>query len=125
MTPGSSSLAAAIACLALSGCSGGPSRDGIFNNIDDYDLAIRRHEAAWLAALGQNPTVSRIDQVVRDQGGSCSAGDSGGFSCAAVVKPRWPSVFTLAIQWTLAFERRENGRVSAVRADRTKLGWDL
>ena len=110
----------------LAGCSGGPALEGLFNNERDYDASFAAHVQAWERAIGTTADINDVRRTFEVRGGGCDVTDgSASLSCGVEVVPRYPSIFTKRIIWTMSFGQAGAGRVRLQETRLDRLGWDL
>jgi hypothetical protein len=115
-----------ILTAMLSACAGGAASDGLFNNDANADRALASHGRAWSANVGDPAGEKEIRAVFARHGGECGPpSNAPTFACAVDVPPRYPSLFTRRVMWSMTFVRETKGRARIQRTDVDHLGLDL
>lgn len=110
----------------LAACTGGGAVDGLFNNERDFDAAYAAHVQAWDREIGNSADVEIVREAFRVRGGDCAVPSGFTFlDCAVDVPPRYPSISTRRIMWTMRFEPESARRVRLHETKLHHLGFDL
>jgi hypothetical protein len=120
------SLLPVLTCTSLAACTGGHAVHGLFNNERDYDAAYAAHLQAWDRTLGRSARIEDVREAFQARGGACAVPN--GFTvldCGLDVLPRYPSILTRRIFWTMTFVPEDTGRVRLRETKLYHLGSDL
>jgi hypothetical protein len=114
-------LAATTALLTA--CTGAEPVDGAFNNNPAYDAAYAAHAKAWTRDIGRSADIAKVRKAFYIRGGECGvAKGSSTLDCALDVPPRYPSLLTRRIMWSMTFAPEEKGRVRVQQTTLYHLG---
>lgn len=119
-------LSALLATSLITGCTGGPAIEGMFNNDPDYEAAYSAHAQHWEDVVGTSADSATVQHAFRSRGGGCTMRrGSGLLDCAVDVLPEYPSLFTRRIMWSMTFASDHDNRVRLRETNLHHLGLDL